>query len=196
LDIAVLFATRPGADAIVGTEVEIGLPPRDLPADAAYLHSFAAPGVWTLDAARWIEQRAGGNPLFVRELTIDALRRLPDDPINIAFVEPDVASLISGQSGLRLESLPERLRRTLVTAATLGDGFRRSDLAALTDNVSPMLALGHAHGLVESIDAENYRFVHHRFWNRSLECCPRRRSGCCRRTGQSRRCAPTRDGGR
>ncbi|MGB3733988.1 MAG: AAA family ATPase [Ilumatobacter sp.] len=161
--VAVLFATRPGAPAKIDTEVEIELPPWGRSAVEAYLHSFAAPGAWTHGAARWIEVRADGNPLFVRELTIDALRRLPDDPVNVAFVEPDVASLVSGQSGLRLESLPERLRRTLITAATLGEQFRRSDLAALTDNVTPMLALGHAHGLIEPVDTERHRFVHQRF---------------------------------
>ncbi len=161
--VAVLFATRPGPPTPLTTQREIELPSWDRPAVEAYLHSFAAPGAWTLGAARWIESRADGNPLFVRELTIDALRRLPDDPINVAFVEPDVASLVSGQSELQVDSLPERLRRTLVTAATLGEEFRRSDLAALTENVSPMLALGQAHGLVEPIDTERFRFVHQRF---------------------------------
>lgn len=161
--VAVLFATRPGTPTVLAVEDRIDLPPWDRPAVEAYLHSFAAPGVWTLGAARWIDERAAGNPLFVRELTIDALRRLPDDPVNVAFVEPDVASLVSGRSELSLGALPERLRRTLVTAAALGDEFRRSDLVALTDNVSPMLALGQAHGLVESVDAERYRFVHQRF---------------------------------
>ncbi len=161
--VAVLFATRPGSAVQPTTEHEIVLSAWDRSAVEAYLHSFAAPGAWTSGAARWIEDRADGNPLFVRELTIDALRRLPDDPINVAFVEPDVASLVSGQSELQLDTLPERLRQTLVTAATLGQEFRRSDLVALTDNVSPMLALGQAHGLVESVDADRYRFVHQRF---------------------------------
>lgn len=160
---AVLLATRPGAPFTVNAETEIELPHWDRSAVETYLHSFAAPGAWTLGAARWIEDRADGNPLFVRELTINALRRLPDDPVNMAFVEPHVASLVSGRSELRLDSLPVRLRRTLATAAALGDEFRRSDLAALTDNVSPMLALGQAHGLVEPIDADRHRFVHQRF---------------------------------
>lgn len=161
--VALLCTTRPGAPASIESDVEIHLPPWDGAAVQAYLHSFAAPGAWTTGAARWIEERSDGNPLFVRELTIDALRRLPDDPVHVAFVEPDVASLVSGRAELELGSLPERLRRTLVTAAALGDEFRRSDLAALTDNVSPMLALGQAHGLVEAVDADRFRFVHQRF---------------------------------
>ena len=161
--IAVLFATRPGSPVTVRTEADVELPRWDRSAVESYLHSFAAPGAWTLGAARWIEDRADGNPLFVRELTIDALRRLPDDPVNMAFVEPHVASLVSGHAELRLDSLPERLRRTLVAAAMLGDEFRPSDLAALTDNVSPMLSLGQAHGLVEPIDTDRHRFVHQRF---------------------------------
>ncbi|MEP6299239.1 MAG: hypothetical protein ABJ382_18090, partial [Ilumatobacter sp.] len=134
----------------------------------AYLHSFVPPGPWSNGAGRWIDGRADGNALFVRELTIDVLRRLPDDPAVTPFVEPDVASLVTGHSGLRVDSLPPMLRDALIVAAVLGDEFRRSHLLELADNASPMMALGQAHGLIEAVDpdrwkGERWRFVHQRF---------------------------------
>ena len=140
----------------------------DLPAwdDAAvetYLHSFVAPGAWATGASRWIADRAAGNALFVRELSIDALRRLPEDPVTQPFVPPEVASLVTDTSELVFDSLPSDLRTTLTAAAVLGDEFRTADLAGLVTRASPMLALGQAHGLIERVDADRCRFVHQRF---------------------------------
>lgn len=161
--VSVLLATRPSEQRTVSTQRSISLPQWDRAAVDAYVHSFVSPGVWSSGAARWIEERSDGNALFVRELTVDALRRIPDDPTATPFIEPSVASLVSGGFELSVDSLPQRLRDTLVKAAVLGDEFRRADLAALADNVSPMLALGQAHGLLEMVGTERCRFVHQRF---------------------------------
>lgn len=162
-DVAVLLATRPGGPSSIETAVRLELPDWDRPAVESYVHSFVPPGRWADGAIDWIDARADGNPLFVRELTISALRRLPDDPVAAHFVQPEVASLVSDRSELRVDALPERLRSLLTNAAALGDEFRRTDLAALTDNVPPLLALARAHGLIEPIDAERHRFTHQRF---------------------------------
>ncbi len=171
--ISILLATRPeGRLTDAPPSIDVGhvveLPRWERPAIDAYLHSFVPPGPWSNGAAQWIDGRADGNALFVRELTIDVLRRLPDDPAVTPFVEPDVASLVAGRSVLRVDSLPPLLRDTLISAAVLGDEFRRSHLLELADNASPMMALGQAHGLIEAVDAdrwkgERWRFVHQRF---------------------------------
>ncbi|MFK7920098.1 MAG: hypothetical protein AB8G14_18635 [Ilumatobacter sp.] len=161
--VSVLFASRPSATQTIATQQSNDLPSWGRTAIDAYVHSFVSPGVWSIGAARWIEDRADGNALFVRELTIDALRRLPDDPAVTPFIEPNVASLVSGGFELSVDSLPEKLRTTLIKAAVLGEEFRRTDLAALAENVSPMLALGQAHGLIDTVGPERCRFVHQRF---------------------------------
>lgn len=161
--VSVIAATRPGPEAELNASMVIEMPPWDLPAVEAYVHSFVAPGMWASGASRWVTERSAGNPLFVRELTVDALRRLPDEPTHTPFVPPEVASLVADGTELRFESLPEQLRDTLVAAAVLGDEFRPSDLAGLTDRISPTLALGQAHGLIEQLDTDRYRFVHQTF---------------------------------
>lgn len=161
-DVSILLATRPGYDTGSDPGPVVEMPPWNLDAVTSYLHSFVAPGVWASGAARWIDTRSAGNPLLVRELTIDALRRLPDEPTISAFVPPEVASLVARGSELRFDSLPDDLRDTLVVAAVLGDEFRVSDLAALTERTTPMLAIGHSHGLVEPLDSERFQFTHQR----------------------------------
>jgi hypothetical protein len=161
-DVSILLTARPGyhLGPITGSVVE--MPPWDLAAVTSYLHSFVPPGIWASGAARWVDARSTGNPLLVRELTVDVLRRLPDEPTIVAFVPPEMASLVAHGSEFRFDSLPADLRDVLVIAAVLGDEFRVADLVALTVRTTSILATGHAHGLVEPIDTERFRFTHQR----------------------------------
>ena len=161
--VALVTASRPADVPAPPTMATVDLPAWDHRAIESYLHSFVGAGVWTRGASSWIAERAGGNALFVRELSIDALRRLPEDPTSQPFVPPDVASMVTDGSELALGSLPANLRDTLTAAAVLGDEFRTGDLAGLVPRVAPMLALGQAHGLIERVDQDRHRFVHQRF---------------------------------
>ncbi len=104
--VALLTASRPGAMPTPPAVTLFELPAWDDAAVETYLHSFVAPGAWATGASRWIAERAGGNALFVRELSINALRRLPEDPATQPFVPPEVASLVTDTSELALDSLP------------------------------------------------------------------------------------------
>ncbi len=106
------------------------------------------PGSAALDAARLseLERRAGGNPLFVRELTRDT-----------SGTDGEVSSA-SGAVRKRLSALPADTQRVLSVAALMGPVFEvsvlmRCDLGLDEDELLAELDAARAAGIIDEMSA-------------------------------------------
>jgi DNA-binding NtrC family response regulator/predicted ATPase len=107
--------------------VQFTLPPMSEPDSLALIRRFLAPTAWPEAIERNIQARAGGNPLFLEELSLAARDRGSDQLADHvpATVEETIAS--------RLAGLPPRPRRLLSVAAVIGRDLPLRLLWAVAD---------------------------------------------------------------
>jgi DNA-binding CsgD family transcriptional regulator len=105
-----------------------------------------------------IEDLAEGNPLFAEELLAVALEH------GTVRVDRDVPLTARAVAAERLAQFDERERDVLVRAAIVGRAFEAPFLAAIAEQplaqVAAVLQRAVASGLLESEDADRYRFRH------------------------------------
>jgi hypothetical protein len=160
--VALLLATRRRVDGIRSVAHSLELSAWSADAVTQYLQSYLTPGKWADGAVEWVARRSGGNPLYVRELTIDVLRAHTRQQVDAPFVPP-VELDEATSSSYRIEQLRPDVRAVLDTAAMIGDVFRRDDLLRLGRGVPQALALAEASGLIRADRGDRCRFVHQTF---------------------------------
>lgn len=160
--VALVLASRRHVDGVTDVASSHELPAWSSTDVSNYLQSYLTPGLWADGAIEWVTQRSGGNPLYVRELTIDVLRALPRQQPDSPFVPPiDLDGATS--PSYRIAHLRPDVRDVLEIAATLGEVFRRNDLSRLGDGVAQALAIAEASGLIEPVTDDRFAFVHQTF---------------------------------
>lgn len=159
--VAILLTTRP-VDASLDVRDVTALPGWDRDAMRQYLRAYAPPGAWAEGAADWLADASGGNPLAARDLTIEALRTIPDEAAT-PFVPPPRRIVDGPASAQHLTALGASVRSVLQVAAVLGEEFRRSDLSRLDPGSAADLAVAEANGLVTTVGEDRVRFGHQTF---------------------------------
>ncbi|MEM9041713.1 MAG: helix-turn-helix domain-containing protein [Actinomycetota bacterium] len=171
--VSLLVTSRHRVDEMSDAQV-IDLHPWDRRAIRRYVTAFAAPGRWTDDAVDWIDAHASGSPLFVRELTIDVLRRrggqLPSDQ----FAPPE--SVASTAALHRLVALPRGCTDAVECAAILGDVFDPDEVTRMTSAGSIGLAIAIAHGFIEDVGGGLLGFAHQTYRQAVLDRLDRDRT--------------------
>lgn len=160
--VSLLLASRHAVDGITDVAVTRELPAWSANAVSHYLQSYLTPGLWADGAIAWVAHRSGGNPLYVRELTIDVLRALPQQQPNTPFVPP-IGIDNATSASYRIAHLSAEVSDVLQIAATLGEVFRRDDLSQLGDGVAQALAVAEASGLIEPVGDDRFEFAHQTF---------------------------------
>jgi DNA-binding SARP family transcriptional activator len=107
--------------------------------------------------ARAIHDRTGGNPFYVRELA----RHVADQPRTSFGEVPDgIRDLVRA----RVEGVSTACAEALAAAAVLGEAFDVATLSAASgsadDALLSLLEEAEAAGLVDEVDAGQYRFAH------------------------------------
>lgn len=160
--VSLLLASRHAVDGITDVATTRELPTWSSDAVSHYLQSYLTPGQWADGAIAWVTHRSGGNPLYVRELTIDVLRALPQQQPNTPFVPPIEIDSATSPS-YRIAHLNADVSDVLQIAATLGEVFRRDDLSQLGDGVAQALAVAEASGLIKPVGDDRFEFAHQTF---------------------------------
>ncbi|OBK38362.1 transcriptional regulator [Mycobacterium sp. 1245111.1] len=117
------------------------------------------------EVSRYVWDRAGGNPLYIRELVsvLIAHHRLHD--VSESSTD-DVSAAVAGMVGQRLNRLDRPSRRALAAAAVIGTEFDVADLADVVDlSVSTLQARlrpAYETGLLDEVSGRpgGYRFGH------------------------------------
>jgi DNA-binding SARP family transcriptional activator len=157
---------RPAFERLVRLEAARTIHLDGIGPDAAFTLVDALAGNATEgEVSQYVWDRAGGNPLYIRELVsvLIAHHRLHDVSEGSA---DDVSAAVAGMVGQRLNRLDRPSRRVLAAAAVIGTEFDVADLADVVDlsvsTVQARLRPAYETGLLDEVIGRPgcYRFGH------------------------------------
>jgi predicted ATPase len=119
----------------------------------------------TLEHARRLHDKSGGNPLYLRELLkTEWGERVLESPSTAASLSTGMSESLHSSIERHLTSIGQACREALTSAALLGETFDFATLAAITHlpdaALLDLLVEGARARLVEKVSGGTYRFVH------------------------------------